>query len=69
MVEMEQRDPTLCDCTIEVAELFASIPAAGIDDGFLLDLLSVRLEASRVRLTRPHPRARDDTSSERKALC
>lgn len=69
MVEMEQRDLTLCDCTIEVAELFASIPAAGIDDGFLLDLLTVRLDASRDRLKGPRPRARDDTSSKRKALC
>ena len=50
MIETEDVARTLCDCTIEVAELFASMPTAGADGGYLLDLLSLRLETSRDRL-------------------
>lgn len=48
MIEMKARRPTLCDCTVEIAEMLASMPAAGIDDGSLFDLLPF---ASRHRVT------------------
>ncbi|MGF6177222.1 hypothetical protein [Ensifer sp. 4252] len=71
MIEMEEMDQTLCDCTIEVAELFASMPAVGVDAGSLLDHLALRLEISRDRLQRPGiPRsAVKDASSERAVQC
>lgn len=52
MIETETRDATLCACAVEIAELFAGMPSAGVD-GQLLDLLAHRLEASRARLQRP----------------
>ncbi|OOG69670.1 hypothetical protein BLJAPNOD_06679 [Ensifer sp. M14] len=69
MIEMEERDPTLCDCTIEIAELLASMPAAGVDGGSLFDLLADRLETSRDRLQRPGPLAKENALSERAVPC
>ncbi|WP_104666870.1 hypothetical protein [Ensifer adhaerens] len=69
MVDTEKGDPTLCDCAIEVAELFAGVPTGGADGGSMLDLLAVRLEASRDRLRPPPPLAKAEVLSERAVLC
>lgn len=69
MVEMEERVPTLCDCTMEVAELFASMPTGGADGGSLLDLLAVRLDASRDRVKPRRQLDREDGLSGRAVLC
>ncbi len=69
MIEMEERDPTLYDCTVEIAELFASMPSAGVDCGSLFDLLAVRLETSRDRLLRTGPFANENALSERAVQC
>lgn len=69
MIDMEVKDPTLCDCTVEVAELLASMPAAGVADGSLFDLLAVRLETSRDRLHWTGPFANENALSERAVQC
>lgn len=69
MIEMEERDPTLYDCRVEIAELLASMPAAGVDCGSMFDLLAVRLETSRDRLQGSGPFANENALSERAVRC
>jgi hypothetical protein len=69
MIEMEERDPTFCDCTLEIAELLASMPATGGVGGSLFDFLAVRLETSRDRLQRAGPGAKENALSERAVKC
>lgn len=71
MFDVEDRHPTFRDCTLEVAELFASVPTVGADGGSLLDLLALRLDVSRGRL-QPGGTSRrvvEDAPSQRDVQC
>lgn len=69
MIEMEEWDPRLYDCTVEIAELLASMPAAGVDCGSMFDVLAIRLETSRDRLHGTGPFANENALSERAVQC